>query len=80
MDEIKAILFVEPFVFEVFYDEFEIGQCPTGLNRTDIGGSNLRLGELPNPSVSYLHIYFKLLSNNILGDVESPDSCAGSQI
>lgn len=52
MNKVEAVGFVEPFVFEVFHNEFKIREHPARLNGTNIRPDHLGRGELSVGAVS----------------------------
>lgn len=52
MNEVEAFGFVEPFVFEIFYDEFKVRTHPARLNGTNVRPDHLGFGKLSVDAMS----------------------------
>lgn len=79
MHKIEVVLWVEPFVFEVFDDEFDIWGYPVRLDSADVVPGYACLWEFTIIDVSVATAE-KIARVSLLGNIKSPDSSASSEV
>lgn len=81
MDKVKVVLFKLPFAFKVLHYKLNIWGHPTRLNGADVIPNNVGVREFSTIwSQSCWLEKIELGDFHVLGNVQSPNACSGSQV